>query len=360
MSPTRSRPPSTLVALGLSVGLGLGLGLGLAPAPRAATTSSAFDGRWVAEIPGQDGKCENPSFMSLVVAGTAISGELQAGPNRRAISGSLEADGGANFSIDRQWSGTMHFRGDHFEATWNNGCDRHAAGDRAPDDAQLAAMAAERLKRQDAYNELIRRAEAGDAIDYTQLRTWSVYARTWDFYDGKARGLLDQANAAYKGKDCAHALEILDQVIKLDFIIDSAHALRADCLRQAGEADKARIEDDIAKGLIHSLMDGWAGARAEAAASAASGGDSEETAYVVVTRREEMDVLANRHVQLKTRQTQIRGSNGRYYDLIHGVSIGAGDPVEAKPRDLYFDITSFVTGRSSRRAIQQVLAAQLQ
>src|SRR6185503_1870008 len=108
------------------------------------------------------------------------------------------------------------------------------------------------------------------------------------------------------------------------------------CLRAAGKGDQARIEDDIAKGLVHSLMD-------------SGKGDSEQRAYVVHTYSEEMDVLANRHIQIKTRQTQVRGSDGRFFDVIHGVSIVDGVTIEAQPRDVYFDMTSFVTGRVSRR-----------
>ncbi len=154
----------------------------------------------------------------------------------------------------------------------------------------------------------------------------------------------------------------LDQVIKLDFTIDSAHALKSDCLKAAGDRDGARIEADIAKGLIHSLMD-------------SGKGDSEKTAYLVSSLREEMDVLANRHIQLRTRDTEIRGSDGRFYDLVHGIAIesSAGmavergpyivsrpGVVEARTRDIYFDVTSFVQGRASRRAAAEVLAAQLQ
>ena len=338
--------------------LGLSLCLGLAP---HAASAAGFDGRWIADIPAQ-GRCNGTSTMTLVVSGEAISGEVQNPGNRHGLSGKLEADGTAEFSVDHQWSGTMIFRGDHFEATWNNGaCDRHAEGDRAPDAAQQAALAAERKRHQDAYADLIRRAEAGETVDYDQLRAESVYAKSWDFYDSKPRGLLDQANAAVKGKDCVQALSILNQVIKLDFTIDSAHALRAECLRKTGEDDRARVEDGIAKGLIHSLMDSWAGPHGLTQALSGGGGGAIGSAYVVHTFREEMDVLANRHIQLKTRQTEIRGSDGRYYDLVHGIAIATGPGrVDLRGRDLYFDITSFVTGRASRRAAAQVLQAQLQ
>ncbi len=142
----------------------------------------------------------------------------------------------------------------------------------------------------------------------------------------------------------------LDAVIKRDFTVDSAHDLKAECLRQAGDQEKARIESDIAKGLIHSLMD-------------SGNGKTEKTAYVVSTVREEQDVLANRHIQVRTRETELRGSDGRYFDLVHGVSIVngigpyGGSRVDVSTKDVYFDITSFVNGRASHRAAVQTAAA---
>ncbi len=87
---------------------------------------------------------------------------------------------------------------------------------------------------------------------------------------------------------------------------------------------------------------------------------SEKTAYVVVSEREEMDVLANRNIQFKTRDTTIRGSDGRYYDLIHGVSVEDGYRLSIAPRTVYFDITSFMKGLASKRAVTEVAAAEAQ
>jgi hypothetical protein len=323
--------------------------MALAAGGGSAAFAGPFDGKWIADIPAQGGRCDMTSTMTLVVSGDAISGEVQNPGNRHPISGKLEPDGAANFAVDHRWFGTMSFNGDRFEATWNNGaCDRHASGDREPDPSKKAALAADRKRHQDAYAALVAKAQGGDAAtDYRQLRAESVYAKDWDFYDQKARGLLDQANAAVKGKDCAIAMVKLDQVIKLDFTIDSAHALKSDCLKQAGDRDGARIESEIAKGLIHSLMD-------------SGKGDSEKNAYLVSSLREEMDVLANRHIQLKTRDTEIRGSDGRYYDEVHGVSIQGGYGLSIETKTVYFDVTRFVEGRASRRAAAEVLAAQLQ
>ncbi len=343
--------------------VGLSLCLGLAPHPAAA---AGFDGRWIAELPAQ-GRCNFVGQLTVVVAGGAVSGELDdvnsGGDGRVSVTGTLGPDGRSTaFVVDHRFAGAITFRDDHFDATWSNTtCARHAAGDRAPDEAAVAGIAQERKRRQAALTEEVRRAKAGEAVDFGQIRADVVYTRDWQFFDGKAQNLLTQADAAVKGKDCAQALPVLDEVLSMEFINDSAHALRAECLRQTGETDKARVEDGIAKGLIHSLMDSWGGPHGLAQNLTAAAGSSEESAYVISTMYEERDVLANRHIELKTRQTDIRGSNGRYYELVHGVSIsGSGVATDATGHDIYFDITAFVTGRVSRRAAAQVLQAELQ
>jgi hypothetical protein len=330
----------------------------LAPRPAAA---ASFDGRWIADIPPQ-GRCNYTGLLTVLVAGDAVSGEVRSPDGAHSFTGTLDADGKGNVSIDHHFSGTIAFRGDRFESTWaNNGCERHAAGDRAPDMQAQAALAQERKQRQAAYAEELRRAKAGEPVDYARMRADFVYAKDAQFYDGKAHSLLVQADAAVKGKDCAQAMPVLDQVLQLEFTNDSAHALLAECLRQTGEADKARVEDGIAKGLTHSLMDGWGGPHGLSQTLTAAAGSTEESAYVISTAYEEQQVLANRHIQVKTRQIEIRGSNGRYYDLVHGVSIDSGGGViDAKGHDIYFDITAFPTMNASRRAAAQVLQAQLQ
>jgi hypothetical protein len=335
-----------LLALGFCFGMSV-------PSAFAAT----YDGAWVADIPAQ-GRCNYTGAMTLVVAGGSLSGHVSNGISTQgSLTGKIEADGSATFTANGRYQGTMKFTADHFDATWNNGnCDRHAQGDRALNEGEQAVLIAQRKLHQDAYADLIRRAEAGDkTVDYAALRTESVYAKDWDFYDDKANGLLDQAAAAAKGKDCTVAMEKIDQLLKLDFTIDTAHSLKSDCLKDAGDRDKARIETDIANGLIHSLMDSGAGGSRGLIHVLTEEGDggTEQTAYVVNSLREERDVLANRHIQIKTRQTEIRGSNGHYYDLVQGISIRNGVFVKA----LYFDITGFVTGRISHRAMVETATA---
>jgi len=312
------------------------LALGLAwTAPAFA---ASFDGRWLAEIPPQDAPCDGTSVMRLVVSGDTVIGTVQTPWGSNSFNGTIDAKGSGSFSFGRD-GGTLAFRGDHFDANWSNArCGvRHALGDREPSDTQKLQMAADRRQRQAQFAALVAAAEAGDKdVDYTALRAAYPYTASWDPYGNRTNSLMTQARAAQRGGDCASAQEKLDDVIKRDFTIDSAHALRADCLGP----QKGAVENAIADGLIRSLMNSGDGA-------------SENTAYVIVTMREEMDVLANRHIQTKTRQTNMRGSDGRYYDQVDGIALKDG----AKSHTLYFDVTAFVAGRLSHNAEITTIAA---
>ena len=307
----------------------------LLAAALACTASQALagphDGRWIAEIPPQAVPCNGTSVMRVIVVDETIMGEVHTPWGHNSFNGKIDADGSGTFTFGRD-GGTIKFGGDHFDANWSNArCGlRHALGDREPSDAQKEQMAAERKQRQDRFAALVASAEAGDkGTDYTVLRANYPYTESWDPYGNRTAGLLQQAQAAQKGGDCPTALDKLDQVIKLDFTIDGAHALRADCL----VGQKAAAESAIADGLIHSLMNSGDGA-------------SEKTAYVVVSMREEMDVLANRHIQTKTHETGVRGSDGHYYDQVEGISLKDG----AKAKTLFFDVSAFTAGRLSRDA----------
>jgi hypothetical protein len=307
-----------------------------------AQAASVFDGKWFADIPAQN-RCNAVSSMELVVADGAIMGKIHNPANVVSVTGKVEDDGSANFVVTRQnppgtWSGTMKFKSDRFEATWfNGGCDRHAEGTRAATPEQQAALAADRKAHQAAYADLIRRAENDETIDYARLRAESVYAENWDFYDGK---------------DCPAALEKVDQVLKLDFTVVLAHSIRADCLTDS-DKNRARIESIIADGLNDSLMNSGDGA-------------SEKSAYVVATRHDEGRVLDNLHIQLKTRQTELRGSDGHYYDQVQGISIRSGfgpwgnATTRVSDKTIYFNVDGFIKGRESRRAAIAVAQASLQ
>lgn len=311
--------------------------IALSPAPALAGT---FDGKWIAEIPPQDKPCNGMSVMHVLVADNSIMGEVRTPWGHNTFTGRIDADGSGNFTFGRD-GGTVKFTGDHFEANWSNDrCGgRHAQGDREPSDARKAEMAAERKQLQDRFAALVTDAEAGKTVDYTALRAAYPYTTSWDPYGNKTDAVLEQAVAAQKGGDCMAALEKLDQIIKTDFTIDGAHALRADCLGK----DKGTADNAIANGLIHSLMD-------------SGDGVGEKTAYVVVTMREERDILANRHIQTKTRQTNIRGSDGHYYDRVDGISLRNG---VAENRMLYFDVSAFTAGRLSRDAEITTVAATI-
>jgi hypothetical protein len=305
--------------------------------------ASVFDGNWVALIPPQ-GNCNGTSIMTLTMSGNSFQGETRNPEHTEAFSGKIDADGNGTFLVYPRSAGTIKFTTDHFDANWNeSACSRHALGDRALTSAEAAAAYAQRKQFQSRFTELTRRASAGDhAVDFTVLRSFYPYTDQWDPYGNKTAALLDQAVAASKGKDCATAMEKLDEILKLDFTIDAAHALRSDCLAATGQQSASTIEADIADGLIHSLMD-------------SGDGNTESTAYVVMTQREEMDVLANRHLVLKLRQTQVRGSNGHLYDEIQGTSARDGESVKT----VYFDVSSFVNGRKSRMAAIDTLASSM-
>jgi hypothetical protein len=302
-----------------------------------------FDGNWVALIPPQ-GQCNRTSIMTLTLSGNQFQGQTRNPGYTETFSGKIDADGIGTFLVYPRFPGIIKFTGDHFDANWNNdSCSRHALGDRAMTNAQTAAAFADRKRLQASYADLTRRATEGDkSLDFTALRAAYPYTDQWDPFGNKTAALMEQAAAASKGKDCVTALQKLDQILKLDFTIDTAHALRSDCLAETGNGTASRIESNIANGLIQSLMD-------------SGDGNTEQTAYVVMTEREEMDVLANRHLVLKIRATQIRGSNGRFYDEVQSTTAGGSAGVQT----VYFDVTSFVKGRQSRMAAIDTLTAAM-
>jgi hypothetical protein len=170
------------------------------------------------------------------------------------------------------------------------------------------------------------------------LRAAYPFTEQWDAFGKTTSPLMEQANAAAKGKDCATALEKIDEVLKIDYTVIAAHRVRSDCLKGGA----AHIETKIADGLLDSLKRG-------------GNGKSEDTAYPVMTTHEERDILAEKHVVLKTRDTEVRGSNGHYYDVVHGISVWNGVSVQ----DVYFDVTAEVNGRSSAMAAADAVKSTL-
>jgi hypothetical protein len=312
--------------------------LGLSSTPGIA---SSFDGNWVALIPPQE-HCNRTSIMTLTLSGRQFQGQVRNPGDTEAISGMIGADGIGTFLVYPRYRGMIRFTADHFDANWNLGdCTRHALGDRAMTAAETAAAFAARKQFQLAYRDLVRRAGAGDpTVDFSALRAAYPYTDQWDPFGNKTAALLDQALAAFKGKDCATALAKLDEILKIDFTIDAAHAIRSDCLADTGDVAGAKTESGIADGLVRSLMN-------------SGDGNSERTAYRVMTEREELDVLANRQLVLKVRQTEVRGSDGRFYDEVQGTSGGDGATIKT----LYFDVSSFVDGHKSRMAAIDTLAS---
>ncbi len=312
--------------------------------------AGSFDGKWMAEIPPQEKPCNGTSVLDVSVADGSVIGQVHTPWGYSAFTGKVDPDGSGVISFGTD-TGTIHFTGDHFEVNWTNTrCGaRTALGDRAPTVDQVKAIADQRKQYQEAFDDLVVRANRGDkAVDYTALRNAYPYTEQWDPYGNKTASLLREAQAAQVGGDCLVALEKLSVVLKYDFTIDSAHALRSDCI-QGSDPAGAQIESDIASGLVHSLMD-------------SGDGNSERTAYIVNTMREELDVLANRHIQLKTRHTEVRGSNGHYYDVVQGLSVQTGSDTrqtEAVSHTVYFDVGTLVSGRISHNAAVSVAASAI-
>ena len=328
--------------------------LALALVSGPALAEGPFDGKWIAEIPPQEKPCNGTSVLEVVVANGSVIGQVHTPWGYSAFTGKVDGDGSGPISFGND-VGMIHFAKDHFEVNWSNTrCgERTALGDRAPSEAQIKTIANQRRQYQETFDSLVQRATAGDAgVDYTALRNAYPFTEQWDPFGNKTASLLREAEAAKIGGDCAVALEKLEVVLKYDFTNDSAHALRADCIGATNQAE-AQIENNIANGLIHSLME-------------SGDGLSEKTAYIVNTMREELDVLANRHIQLKTRHTEVRGSNGHYYDVVDGLSIrtpsndgqGSGQ-TEALARTVYFDVGSIVSGRMSRNAAATVASSAI-
>ena len=293
-----------------------------------------FDGAWQAERLAMGKPCKASTYLRMVVVGSSAMGELYAPWHNASFSATVGPDGAGRMEMEGA-HGSIRFAGDRFEIAWVGGrCGGEVAlGDRMPDADRLAAMRRARQQGQADFQALTAAALAGGKVDYTALRAASVHAGDWAFYNNKADGPMNQAALAAKGGDCAQALTDLELAIRYDFTMDTAHALKADCLRKS-DPKTAKIEDAIANGLVRSLM-------------RSGDGKSEKTAYVVTTGREMADVLANRHIEVRTRQNEMRGSNGHYYAMVQGVTVNGA---KGRMQTVYFNVDGFVLGRQSKRA----------
>jgi hypothetical protein len=311
----------------------------------SAAAAAPFDGKWFADVPAVQGCNGNAaSTVNLLVAGSDIQGQIKNARSTVGVTGTVDAGGNGEIRIAREAQGTIRFSGDRFEMDWGGGrgCNRHAEGDRALEEADIARLAAERRQHQETLAALVRRAQQGEAVDYARLRAEFVYSADWDFYNSQLGTMLERADAAAKGGDCPQALSLIDRALRADFLLDAAHAIRADCLKSSDPA-QAKIALAIANGLIRSVMTSGDGA-------------SQRTAYVVSTLREERNVLANRKIVLKTRQERVRGSDGHYYDVVQGISQADGKTVN---HTVYFNIDSFMKGRESKRAALTTASASV-
>jgi hypothetical protein len=315
-----------------------GLFVGMTCVVATPAFAASFDGNWIGQIPPSGSNCRSVATMTITVSGDTLSGVIHNRSNVRSFTGTVDAEGNATFTTQYHYSGTIKFTADHFDANWNSGdCQRHSLGDRAPDAAQTAALIAQRTQSQTTYDELSARAASGDrSVDFTALRTAYPFTKQWDAFGTTVNPLMEQANAAAKGKDCATALEKLDEVLRVDYTVVAAHRIRGDCLK----GDASRIESRIADGLMDSLKRG-------------GNGKKEETAYPVMSLHEEKDILSDKHIVLKTRDTEVRGSNGHYYDVVHGLSLWNG----VRTLDVFFDVTTEVNGRTSSLVVADAIAS---
>jgi hypothetical protein len=134
-------------------------------------------------------------------------------------------------------------------------------------------------------------------------------------------------------------------------VID-AHQTRADCLEDS-DSTQSRSEQRIADGLWDSLID-------------SGDGESEGSAYIVATWHDEGRLLDKQGYDERTRQTEIRGSNGNYFDIIEArrrpdrVCLAGSCRESNSVRTFFFDVSLYVAGRDSRRAAVAVAATSLQ
>ena len=212
----------------------------------APALAGPFDGNWIGQVPPID-KCPQQSVMTITIAGETLIGQVHNPGNARTLKGTIDADGNASFAVLPNFRGTMKFTGDHFDGNWNNGaCLRHVLGDRAPDAAKTAELAAQRQQAQAIYDDLTTKAARGEKVDFTALRAAYPYTKQWDVFSNKTAPLMDQAKVAAKGGDCTAALEKFDEVLKIDYTIIVTHEMRSDCLKQTNKRDESRVESAIA------------------------------------------------------------------------------------------------------------------
>jgi hypothetical protein len=299
--------------------------------------AAPFDGNWTGQI-AASGRCP-AATMTITVSGETLSGAVHNPGNVAPFKGSIDNDGNAIFTTEKGHPGTIKFTTSHFDANWKSGCQRHALGDRAADAAQNAALIALRKQAQATYDDLTARAANGDrSVDFTKLRASYPFTKQWG-HRGTSEPLLEQAKVAAEGKDCVTAMEKLDEVLKIDYTIIAAHRLRSNCLK----GTPARIESRISGALMASLRH-------------SGSGRNEQSAYQVMTMHEESDILADRRIVLKSRDIQVRGSDGRFYDVVHGISLGGG---VIQIQNVYFNVTAQVNGRSSAMAATDAVRSAL-
>lgn len=166
-------------------------------------------------------------------------------------------------------------------------------------------------RNDEVYAQLIAQAESGvTSVDYTALRQAYAQSSGYDGYGTRISELFDELYPALKKMDCSKVITASDQMLKINYTISTPHKFRSVCFASLGDVTRAQREDNIASGLLTSLI-------------SSGDGKSAETAFIVVTMNEERLLLAWKHV-IESQQSLIM-NNGHTYDLISGKNSNTGE-----------------------------------
>jgi hypothetical protein len=169
------------------------------------------------------------------------------------------------------------------------------------------------------YAELIAKAEAGEAVDFTALRHAYPASPGYAPYSDESRSLFIESFQAFDAGDCTAATAKAKQSLAIDYTNFAAHGFLGDCLERAGDHAGALREEAMRKGFLDSLR-------------GSGDGKSVETAYVIVTMAEERALLAINDVEEE--QQALLTSNGHEFDQI------SGKGKDGKVHTLFFDVTA--------------------
>jgi len=181
----------------------------------------------------------------------------------------------------------------------------------------------------DAYTSLVARAENGETVDFTALRTSYTLSEHYDPYGMETKPLFEKSWQAFQAKDCTTAAASARAMLAINYISVPMHFVVSDCLRQTGDTAGADREMAIGRGLAKSLFD-------------SGDGKATDTAYKVVTLSEEGLVLTM--LGFHEEKQALIGDKGHQYDLLEGKDNKTGEP-----RSAYFNVDPLLA--STARAL---------